>query len=76
MIRLAVVAFGLFALAQTPAIEGVSADVRDFRERQYLTGKRIGCEIQMAQAAIDGDTDGVARLTDECSDLRRQHERL
>jgi hypothetical protein len=76
MIRLVVVAAGAFALSQTPAVKSVGDDIRDFRERQYLVGKRLGCELQLAQAAVDGDTDGVVRLTDQCADLRREHERL
>ena len=76
MFRLAMVALGAFAISQTPAAQSVGDDVRDFRERQYVTGQRIGCEIRLAMAATDMDVEGVRVLSDQCAELKRKHARL
>ena len=76
MTRLCIAVLGAFLLLQTAPAQDVVQDVRDFRERQYVTGQRIGCEMQMAIAASEQDIDGFAELGEQCAALERRHSEL
>lgn len=70
MIRLAVLAVSAVAAFHAPPVVELRTDLRDFRERQLATGRQIGCELQMAIAAVDHDRRRHAELSERCLVLK------
>jgi hypothetical protein len=76
MIRLFALVAGAFAFTQTAPAERIADDVRDLRERQYLTGQHAGCQLQLARAVVDQDLDVAATVAERCERLERRRARL
>ena len=71
MPRLFLLALAVAALTQTaPAQDAVEA-VSDYREHQYVTGKRVGCQMQLIVALRDQDIERVSQLEGACAELAR-----